>query len=181
MEEENVSRFTSVTLVEPRGMLPVGMVIHGTGGTNSLRWMQRREVDPRKKSSADYLIRRDGKRLRITPFNYMTYHSGRATWNGKQDKENSLNRTHFGVELEMLNDGVQNPTSEQYLSLATLWVHCFLAWQWDPADTCTHAECALPPGRKIDPNPFSWPRFTSEVNHVLQLRGVTDRRVTFRA
>lgn len=181
MEEENVSRFTSATLYEPRYGDPIGMVIHGSGGLNSLRWLQRYEPDPKKKSSADYLIRKDGKRFRLTPYLMMSYGSGRAAWNGRTDEKQSLNRTHFQVEIEMPNNGMDGPTFAQYQSIGILWVRCALAFQWNPQDTCTHAECALPPGRKIDPAPWSWRKFEDQCNLAFAVQGYPERQVKFRA
>ncbi|HET6263176.1 MAG TPA: N-acetylmuramoyl-L-alanine amidase, partial [Chloroflexia bacterium] len=116
-----VAGTTSRTLYTRRPGRAIGMVIHGSGGTDSLRWLQRREPDPAKKSSADFLIRRDGVILRLSPYGMMTYHSGPANWGKYPQQGTTLNATHWGVELEMPNDGVTPPTDAQYVALAELW------------------------------------------------------------
>ena len=179
MDIRNVSQHTSPTLYEWRGANPVGMVIHGSGGTDSLRWLQRKEPDPKKKSSADFLIRRDGVILRLTPYGNMAYHSGPANWGKYPQVGDNLNRTHWGVELEMPNDGKTPPTPAQYNALAQLWVYLYKRGLVRVEDTCTHAECALPFGRKVDPSPWSWALFTECVNIALAAVGAKGQ-VVFR-
>jgi N-acetyl-anhydromuramyl-L-alanine amidase AmpD len=161
---KNLSSGTSYTLYEPRHGVPVGHVLHGTGGTNSLAWLQRYEPDPKKKSSADYLIGRDGLIMRLTPYGMFSYHAGRSWWNGKQDMMLTLNATHFGVEHEQLNDNIQAPTEDQYAASAYLWASHALKFSWSRQDTCTHAQCALPRGRKVDPLPWDLAHFWALVN-----------------
>lgn len=142
-----------------------GIVIHATAGRESLAWLQRPETDPKKKSSADWLISRDGTIRLIVPFGFYSFHSGAARWRGYQEKDGTISRGFIGIECENLNDGAEKFTNAMYVSLAGLVRWLMSNYPISPRDVCLHWECAIPEGRKSDPALFDWPVFTRELLH----------------
>lgn len=160
MQVIDVSKDTDPRLHLPRLRQPIGIVIHASGGTNSLAWLQGHGQDFRRPVSADQLIARDGTIYVLVPSDHYAYHSGIARWNGLQGNDGTLNRLFIGIEVENLEDGFQSFTDAQYVSLAASIANKMLAFPISMRNICTHYECALPHGRKVDPVIFDMPRLT---------------------
>jgi N-acetyl-anhydromuramyl-L-alanine amidase AmpD len=78
----------------------------------------------------------------------------------------NVNDFSLGWELANRNDGREPYTEMQYRALTTLAVHYTL--QGIPLDAfVSHAEVALPQGRKSDPAGFQWARFYENVRRHL--------------
>lgn len=147
----------------PRNVSRAGIVLHATAGVNSLAWLQRVEPHPKLRSSADYLIPPNGDILQITPVGRYAYHVGQATWRGLTNADNLLNKVLVGVEVESLDVPDSRYTNEQYIALAAL-VRVLLTRHRIPlVNIRTHAEIAVPRGRKTDPAQLSWPVLTQEL------------------
>jgi len=75
--------------------LPDTLVVHYTGGSNaesSVRHLCRQSA----KASAHLVIGRDGKLFQLAPFNIVTWHAGRSSWNDRD----GLNKYSIGIELD---------------------------------------------------------------------------------
>ena len=163
MYVRNVTGTTARTAFSLRMVPREGILIHTTGGYNSLGWLQRDEPNPDKRSSADWLIDRAGNAFLIVPLNCYSYHSGKARYKGRQDIDGTLNRSFVGVELECADQLGEKITDLQYISLASLVRTLLLKYPISCNMIALHKEAALPPGRKVDPVFFDWPIFTREM------------------
>lgn len=141
----------------------VGIVVHATAGIASLAWLQRDEPIPSKKSSADFLIDRGGNIIRVIPAGNYAFHSGMARWQGYQERDGSINRGFYGVELENLENGIEQFTNYQYIGLAALVRYILTLRSISTRMICTHHECAIPAGRKSDPLLLDWNVVTREM------------------
>lgn len=86
---------TPNTSGEFKSGLPDTLVMHYTGGSSaesSVRHLAKKS----SKASAHLVIGRDGKIFQLAPFNIVTWHAGRSSWDGR----NGLNRFSIGIELD---------------------------------------------------------------------------------
>lgn len=121
-------------------------------------WMR----NPASQVSAHLHIRRDGTTVRLVPDARRAWHAGTSRWRGRV----GVNAFSLGWELANRNDGREPYTEAQYAVLAVLGAH--YARQGLPLDAfVSHAEVALPPGRKSDPAGFLWNRFYESVRQRL--------------
>lgn len=89
---------------------PNSIVIHFTAGSSALSSVKHL-CKPSAKASAHIVIGRDGKIYQLAPFNMITWHAGRSSWQGKT----GLNKYAIGIELD--NAGELNDNGNgQYLS-----------------------------------------------------------------
>lgn len=147
--------------------MPVGITLHYTAdgslqtAINSLR---------ANNLAYHIIIDRDGSSHQCAPFTDRVYHAGKSVWLGY--KPNSY---HIAISLvswgklvkkdahweswrgdiipdavERFNGHWQPATENQEASLYELLKHLINSGI-DPHHICGHDECALPPGRKIDP------------------------------
>jgi N-acetyl-anhydromuramyl-L-alanine amidase AmpD len=75
--------------------LPDTLVMHYTGGSSaesSVRHLTKKS----SKASAHLVIGRAGEIFQLAPFNIVTWHAGRSSWDGR----NGLNRFSIGIELD---------------------------------------------------------------------------------
>lgn len=159
----DVSASTHPSQYASRKIIRRGIVIHATAGVDSLSWLQRYEPLASKRSSSDWLVDHDGTCNLIVPVDCYSYHSGPARWRGWQEADGTLNRSFVGIEVENLNDGHEQFTNEQYVSVAGLCRWLMTRHPISPRDICLHWECAIPDGRKTDPALFSWSIFLREM------------------
>ena len=134
------------------------VVLHATadGGNEAgaESWMR----NPASQVSAHLHIRRSGTVVRLVADARRAWHAGTSRWRGRMD----VNDFSLGWELANRNDGREPYTDAQYRVLATLAVHYI--GQGIPLDAfVSHAEVALPQGRKTDPAGFLWARFYESV------------------
>lgn len=83
--------------------LPDTLVIHFTGGSSaesSVRHLCKKTA----KASAHLVIGRDGKLFQLAPFNIITWHAGRSSWNGRD----GLNKYSIGIELDNAGELTDN-------------------------------------------------------------------------
>ena len=144
--------------------LPTGITVHYTADGDIDR--VKREMESRK-VGYHFVIDRDGSIHQTASLAKSVNHAGNAKWNGQ-----SPNRTHIAVSLVswgLLIDenkawngsavhGVKRKgqwwdpaTSAQEKALFVLLRGLMTDFQISAANICGHDECALPPGRKVDP------------------------------
>lgn len=134
------------------------VVLHATadGGNEqgAEDWMRH----PRSSVSAHLHLRRNGTVVRLVPDVRRAWHAGTSAWRGRR----GVNDFSLGWELANRNDGEEPYTAAQYEAVARLAAH--YVRQGLPLEAfVSHAEVALPPGRKTDPRGFDWDRFRAQV------------------
>lgn len=135
-----------------------GVVLHATadGGNEagSLAWL----CNPQSEASAHLLIHRDGSVTRLVDDARRAWHAGVAEWRGSRD----VNGMTLGWELSNRNDGREPYADAQYATVARLVAH-YVAQGLTLDDVVSHADVALPKGRKTDPLGWDWDRLRREV------------------
>lgn len=153
----DVSGTTDPLVTDNRRISSIGTCIHTTSGTDSLDWLAGGSAKAGNPASADYLIRRDGIRYKITPPGRYAYHAGRSilAYNNAVYRDDEVSQLLIGVELE--NQDFTYVTWQQVDSLAELVVSDPLAcgWRW-PYYLIGHYEVARPIGRRSDPQGLDW-------------------------
>lgn len=145
--------------------LPIGVTIHYTAD-DSLE----RSISALRMAGLGYhiIIDRDGSTYQCAPFTDRVYHAGKALWHGYKP-----NSSHIAISLiswGKLSHGKSwrgdvvpeaeiaerwggqwheaTPVQGQVLMNLLRWL---VEAGIDPRHICGHDECALPPGRKVDP------------------------------
>lgn len=138
------------------------IVLHATADRGSETGAEGWMCNPRAKASAHLHIRRDGTVVRLVADRERAWHAGLSVWRGRSN----VNDFSLGWELANRNDGRERYTDAQYAAVVRLAAH--YARQGLPIDALvSHAEVALPKGRKTDPAAFDWERFHRKLREVL--------------
>ena len=127
------------------------IVIHATGGTNSLNWLSTTSAPP---VSIHRLISKQGQIYKIVPDEVAAYHAGPARVGPLPSAEANINNWSFGIELENLNDGRDPYPAPQLDSAADQVVEWIGVYGFLPI--VAHAWID---SRKSDPAGFDWPDF----------------------
>ena len=149
----------------PRVLERAGVMLHGSAGTNSLGWLQRREPHQEKRSSADFLVDREGTIYQIGVPGWYTYHAGNCQWRDRRLAAREANQLFVGVEIENVEDGTTPITDIQYIAVAALIRNLLWNHRLPVPNVVTHAALAIPRGRKSDPKTLSWPILSRELIH----------------
>jgi N-acetylmuramoyl-L-alanine amidase len=153
----------------PAGMKVSLVVLHADGDSaieNSIAWC----CDPNAKPPVayHYIIGRQGDVYQLVDPGSRAWHAGVSAWKGKTDGEDSVNGFSIGLCFGNRQDGVEPFTGAQYDAGAMLVRQ--LQSMCGPLEIATHAACALPPGRKVDPypaGPFDLIGFLSQLQVVI--------------
>lgn len=134
------------------------VVLHATadGGDEAAAeaWLCNRE----SQVSAHLHVRRDGSVVRLVADDQRAWHAGHSAWEELSD----LNDFSLGWELANRNDGREPFTTAQCAALSHVAAHYVL--QGLPVSAIvSHADVALPKGRKTDPAGFDWVWFRNEI------------------
>lgn len=129
------------------------LIIHSTVGAfaPSVDWLRKHRRT--KRSSAHYVIAKDGGIVQLVAEADKAWHAGYGRWNGR----GGINSRSLGLELENANDGKDSYPKEQLE--ATLWL-CHRACQRYPItlfNVVGHVD--VDPKRKTDPKGFPWEIF----------------------
>lgn len=130
------------------------IVLHATADGGSEAGAEEWLCEPRSSASAHLHLRRDGTVVRLVPDGRRAWHAGVSRWRGRDD----VNGFSLGWEIANRNDRREPYTDAQYAALARLAAH-YVAQGLPPDAFVSHAEVALPAGRKTDPAGFDWERF----------------------
>lgn len=129
----------------PAGIAIDTIVLHHTGGSfqSSLNWL----TNPTSGVSTHYLISKTGKIYRLVDEIKTAWHAGVSAFEGRED----VNRFSVGIELENKGDGI-DPYPAKLLD-ALVWLLGDLKTRRNikRSKVTTHAEVAVPAGRKNDP------------------------------
>ena len=122
--------------------VPTKMVIHHTGGTNSLSWL----CSTKAKASANYLVEKNGTIFELVPPTMVAWHAGKAIagWGNKDT---------IGVEIENLGDGKDTYPPAQIRAIAFLIRKFKISWE----NLKDHKAICIPRNRKSDMSAnFPW-------------------------
>jgi len=134
------------------------VVLHATADGGDEEGAESWLCNPDSHVSAHLHIRRSGMVVRLVSDHLRAWHAGESEWKGLTD----VNDFSLGWELANRNDGKEQFTTAQYAAVARLGAH--YVEQGLPLNAIvSHAEVALPPGRKTDPDGFDWIGFKIEV------------------
>lgn len=144
---------------------PRGITIHYTADSSFERVKKQIELS---KIGYHFIILKNGEIIQTASLDYAVNHAGRAVWNNL-----SPNRQHIAIAFMCwgkLNDKghtwsgsqVHNPvrringtwdiaTRDQESSLLKLVNFLCMTYNITAQNVCGHDECAMPPGRKLDP------------------------------
>lgn len=147
----------------PRSIPRAGICLHATAGTWSLPHLQRREDNPEQRSSADYLIGRMGDIYQVTRVGYYSHHAGKALWRLRPNLRGEVNQALVSIEIESLDRAGDVYTNAQYIATAALMRRLYAYHRIALPNVTTHAEIALPRGRKVDPANLDWAILTREL------------------
>lgn len=150
----------------PSGILPEAILLHHTGGTNSLNWLSRYlgpTVRPEEVSIHKLVPKRmpDGKPglYQIVPDLDRAWHAGASV--------PSSNDFSIGVEIENLGNGRDPYTLDQYETVAQIIAYGCALYHIKDFWVRLHKEIAVPLGRKHDPDPsFSMVRVWGRVREL---------------
>lgn len=122
------------------------VVLHATAGAlwPSINWLR----NPNSGVSTHYVIAKTGKIYQLVEEDYMAWHAGVSQM---PDGRTGVNWFSIGIELENNNDGSDPYPEEQINSLVWLLRNIKDRLSIPRKNVVTHAEIALPPGRKTDP------------------------------
>ena len=124
------------------------VVLHATGGAlePSLNWL----LNPRSQVSAHYLIAKDGRIFQLVNERERAWHAGESRMPPPDNRWN-VNDFSVGIELENADDGRDPYPSAQIETLVRLLKHLIKRYNVPRRNVVTHAQIAVPKGRKVDP------------------------------
>jgi N-acetyl-anhydromuramyl-L-alanine amidase AmpD len=134
------------------GQVPVAIIIHGTGGTDSRNTLQHGDG---RGVSIHALIVKSGTIYRMVPDERGANHAGAASSSFRIGTRifsgGAVNRATLGIELENLQNGKDPYTDQQLLSMG--WEINRMRAKYGPLPIKRHAE--LDPTRRRDPYQLS--------------------------
>lgn len=131
----------------PRDTTKTYIVIHNDGG--NLPAMMTRAVLRVRRLSYHYFVARDGKIYQFKDVKYVADHAGRSRWGS----DTSLNFSSIGICLQ--GTDYIHYTAKQYASLSKLINYIHMRFPDSRSKPLlTHAQVAVPRGRKTDPGIF---------------------------
>jgi len=133
------------------------VVLHATA-TESLDETLAIFSDPSLKVSAHFVVSKDGTVVQTVPVQNRAWHAGVS----RLGNETDVNDFSVGIEMVNADDGRDPYTDQQYAAVAA--IIRLLRTQCAIPDNriVTHAQIALPPGRKQDPIGFDLERLRRE-------------------
>ena len=127
------------------------VVLHATA-SETAESAVRHFLDPASKVSAHFIVGKSGEIIQMVPIEKRAWHAGASVWEGQE----RVNDFSVGIEIVNLNDGRDEYPEAQYLAVAGILR--FLRSHYDILDSriVSHAQVALPIGRKTDPVGFDF-------------------------
>lgn len=127
------------------------IVLHHTGGRNSLSWLSGGHS-----VSTHKLFAKDGTIFKIVPERKRAWHAGQSEYAGRTD----WNDFSLGYEIENMGDGRDPYPPLQYEAVAMSCCYDCALYRIPDFWIRCHREIALPRGRKQDPD------LTFDLNHL---------------
>jgi N-acetyl-anhydromuramyl-L-alanine amidase AmpD len=114
-------------------------------------------LDPAKKVSSHFVVGKDGRVVQMVPVEKRAWHAGVSELNGIE----RVNDFSIGIEMVNLNNG-RDPYPRAQLDAVAGLIR-FIRSRYPIADDhiVSHAQIALPPGRKSDPAGFEFEKITA--------------------
>lgn len=139
-------------------MQPINCVVLHATATKSLDETLAIFSDPAQKVSAHFVVDKDGTVVQTVPAQNRAWHAGVS----RLGNETGVNDFSVGIEMVNADDGRDPYTDRQYAAVAA--IIRLLRTQCAIPDNriVTHAQIALPPGRKQDPIGFDMDRVRNE-------------------
>lgn len=109
-------------------------------------------LDPARKVSAHFVVGKDGRVVQMVPIEKRAWHAGASVLEGAQH----VNDFSVGIEMVNLNDGKDSYTAEQMEAVAGLIRFIRSRYPVPDSRLVSHAQIALPAGRKSDPLGFDF-------------------------
>jgi len=97
--------------------------------------------------SSHFIVGKEGRVMQIVPLERRAWHAGTSQLDGETD----VNNFSVRIELVNLNDGMDPYPDLQYEALARLIFQLRQRYQIPDDRIVSHAQVALPAGRKSDP------------------------------
>lgn len=132
----------------PPGVEPMGILLHHTGGTNSLAYLSQYHSNPVSIHKLCPKRMPDGKpgHYQIVPDAKRAWHAGATvTVDGHDWGDLSI-----GIEIENLGNGRDPYTAEQYETVAQIIAYNCARYLIPDSMVKEHKDVAIPPGRKND-------------------------------
>lgn len=109
-------------------------------------------LDPKTQVSAHFVVGRDGQVIQMVPIEKRAWHAGESLLEGRP----RVNEYSVGIEMVNLNDGIDPYPDAQVHAVAG--IIRFLRSRYEIPDSriVSHAQIALPAGRKSDPANFDF-------------------------
>jgi N-acetyl-anhydromuramyl-L-alanine amidase AmpD len=104
-------------------------------------------LDPARKVSAHFVVGKDGRVVQMVPVEKRAWHAGVSVLDGVP----SVNDYSVGIEIVNLNDGKDPFPDAQLQAVAGILRLLRSRYAIPDARIVSHAQIALPPGRKSDP------------------------------
>jgi N-acetylmuramoyl-L-alanine amidase len=109
-------------------------------------------LTPARRVSAHFVVGRDGRVVQMVPIERRAWHAGSSVL----DNVGSVNNFSVGIEMVNLNDGKDPYTPEQMEAVAGIIRLVRSRYDVPDARIVSHAQIALPAGRKSDPVAFDF-------------------------
>lgn len=119
-------------------------------------------LNPARQVSAHFVVGKDGRVVQMVPIEKRAWHAGVSTWDGVKD----LNNVSVGIEMVNLNDGKDPYTEPQIQAVAGIIRFVRSRYLIPDDHIVSHAQIAIPPGRKSDPLGFDFERIKA-LAHVM--------------
>jgi len=110
--------------------------------------------EPRSGVSAHFLVGKDGRVVQLVPVERRAWHAGDSRLGGRPD----VNSRSVGIEIMNRNDGRDAYTDAQYRAVAGIVKRLRTCYRIPDERIVSHAEIAVPPGRKSDPRGLDFER-----------------------
>jgi len=137
----------------PAGEIVNCIVLHSTAQPLFIDTIKRFQ-DPETKVSAHFVVDRDGTVVQMAPLTKRAWHAGVSSFDGVE----GVNDYSIGIEMTNMNDGKDPYPDAQYKAVAEIIRRCRKRYVIPDSRIVSHAEIALPPGRKTDPKGFDFAR-----------------------
>lgn len=143
---------------------PSGVVLHHTGSTNEAgdeAWLSQWHLNP---VSTNQLVKRNGTIVQIVPNEVIAWHAGLSVLHGRVD----CNSWCIGIEICNAGNGREKFTDMQYEAVAQTVAYNCARFHISDMNVATHAQVALPAGRKVDPLGWDMGRMWQRVWEIRQ-------------
>lgn len=135
------------------------VVLHASGlGTlgTTINFFQ----DPNSMVSTHFIVGKDGRVFQTVPVERRAWHAGISQLDGMSD----VNNFSVGIELVNRNDGTDPYSDLQYEAVALIIHQLRQSHEIPDGRIVSHAEIALPAGRKSDPEGFDFDKLRELLN-----------------